>query len=295
MQALLTDAALSDAVESAASVDMYEAAPPEVAAALGVRALQIDGATVLLAKSLADPTMNRVIGIGVDQEASEDALDSLIEMFDAERVDRYWIHVSPMAQPAALPQWLRTRRFAPPRRRSWVKLICHTDPVVPPRSEFQIRPARADDANAVAATICESFGWPQAQATEWLAALVMRPSWQTFVACDGVSVIGAGLLYIDAERKAAWLGMGAVRDSHRGRGAQRALIVARVRAALEAGCDSIVSETGDPIADEPNPSLHNLQRCGFERVVSRLNYAAPSRASSGSSGRGSPAASTSAG
>jgi hypothetical protein len=49
-------------------------------------------------------------------------------------------------------------------------------------------------------------------------------------------------------------------------------MAARIRPAIEAGCTAIVTETGEPVGDEPNPSLANMLRCGFVRVASRLNY-----------------------
>jgi len=69
--------------------------------------------------------------------------------------------------------------------------------------------------------------------------------------------------------------MGSVAESHRRRGGQQALLARRVVDASDAGCTAIVSETGEPIADEPNPPLANLLRCGFKVVASRLNLQAP--------------------
>lgn len=47
----------------------------------------------------------------------------------------------------------------------------------------------------------------------------------------------------------------------------------RIRAAIAAGCTQITTETGEPVADEPNPSLVNMRYCGFKQVCSRLNDA----------------------
>jgi hypothetical protein len=69
--------------------------------------------------------------------------------------------------------------------------------------------------------------------------------------------------------------MGSVAESHRRRGGQQALLARRIVDAIDAGCTAIVSETGEPIADEPNPSLANLLRCGFKVVASRLNLPGP--------------------
>ncbi len=44
---------------------------------------------------------------------------------------------------------------------------------------------------------------------------------------------------------------------------------------LGAGASRIFTETGEQVGDEHNPSLANMQWCGFTRVCSRLNYASP--------------------
>ena len=67
--------------------------------------------------------------------------------------------------------------------------------------------------------------------------------------------------------------MAGVLPAYRGRSAHRALMAARIRGAIEAGCTAIVTETGEPVGDEP--ALANMLRCGFERVGSRLNYELP--------------------
>ncbi|HVL58099.1 MAG TPA: GNAT family N-acetyltransferase [Burkholderiaceae bacterium] len=274
MNALFTDAVLGDQVEAEASADLYAAAPAPLARELGLQVRQVAGATALVARALPDPMLNRVIALGVERPATEPDLDALIEVFDAARVARYWIHLNPIAQPQALGEWLAARGFAPARRRSWAKLICHTVPVLPMRTDLSIRRARGGEAAAATAAIRAAYGLPDPM-QPWIEALVGRERWITFVAADGDRIVGGGMLYLDLPRKAGWLGLGGVRAEYRGRGAQRALIAARVQAALEHGCDVAISETGEPIADEPNPSLQNLLRCGFARVVSRVNYAAP--------------------
>jgi len=91
------------------------------------------------------------------------------------------------------------------------------------------------------------------------------------IALAGAQVAGAGLLYV--EGREAWLGAGGVLREFRGRGAHRALMALRIREAAAAGCARAFTETGEPIGEEPNPSLANMERCGFRRVCSRLNFA----------------------
>ena len=87
-------------------------------------------------------------------------------------------------------------------------------------------------------------------------------------------VVGGGFVHLQGER--AWLGVGGVRPTARGQRVHRTLMTLRIEQAIDAGCSEIATETGEPIGDEPNPSLQNMRACGFSQAYSRLNYAAPS-------------------
>jgi GNAT superfamily N-acetyltransferase len=112
-----------------------------------------------------------------------------------------------------------------------------------------------------------------ASASPWFTALVGRPNWQVWVAEREGAIVATGSLYVTD--RYGWLGIGATLAEHRGGGAQSALLSARIRAAGESGCTLVTTETGDPITDEKNQSFDNIRRAGFERVYSRVNYAAP--------------------
>jgi hypothetical protein len=60
----------------------------------------------------------------------------------------------------------------------------------------------------------------------------------------------------------------------RRRNAHRAILAERLTLAIGQRVTHIATETGEPINSEPNPSLRNMYRLGFERVASRLNYVA---------------------
>jgi hypothetical protein len=52
-------------------------------------------------------------------------------------------------------------------------------------------------------------------------------------------------------------------------------MLARIGLAIEEGARHLVTETGEQIGDEPNPSLRNMLACGFAKICSRENFAAP--------------------
>ena len=106
-----------------------------------------------------------------------------------------------------------------------------------------------------------------------LAALPGRPGWVIFVAYGGDTPCGAGALFIDGDT--SWTGFAATIPAARGRGAQSAILAARIRAAAEAGCATITTETGVREEGRPSRSYRNLLRAGFEEVYERPNWRSP--------------------
>jgi hypothetical protein len=263
------EALLLEAVEAAACRQIYAAAPSGLASSLGIRTAEVEGATLLIASGIPDPFFNRAIGLGVHRPATEAALDRVIAVYRAAGCSNWWLHLTPGAQPEALAGWLTARGFAPPARRSWAKMLRGTEP--PPRfaSALKVREAKATEFAATADAICRAYGMPPAF-VPWFESLSRRRNWRTYAALDGDEVVGAGLLYLD--RTHAWLGAGGVRREYRGRNAHRQLMALRIADAIAAGCTRITTETGEPVNDEPNASLANMQRCGFRKAYSRLNY-----------------------
>jgi GNAT superfamily N-acetyltransferase len=270
-------ARLADAVEAAAFTDMYAAAPAPLVEALGLRVQHIAGATLVMARNVPDPQLNRVIALGVEQPARWADLEAIEQAYLEAGCPKYWIHVNPFAQPAQLTAWLRQQGFAQPARRSWVKMWREPTPMTAQATELEVRLARSDEYAAAARCVCEAFGMPSAMGA-WLESMSPRPDWRIFVARAGGRVVGSGSLYLDRPRRIGWLGIGALAQDYRRQGGHRALMNQRIQAAIDAGCRAIVTETGEPMNDEPSPSLHNMQCCGFEPLLSRANWASSAAA-----------------
>jgi hypothetical protein len=66
--------------------------------------------------------------------------------------------------------------------------------------------------------------------------------------------------------------LGATRSEFRRRGAQNAILAARIRRAAELGCTMVVTETGELVEDRPSSSYRNILRAGFEPQYLRANY-----------------------
>ena len=274
MSAQAAAAATSDAIEAAAFVDFYAAAPPTLAAQLGLRTAEVAAATLLFAPRLPATIFNRAIGLGVHRPANEADLDAVIAAFGeaGQGTLAYWIHANPFAAPASLAQWLESRGFTLPERRTWAKMLRGTAPPPDIPTSLEVRRARPAEVSAVAQTIATAFGMAP-MLVPWIEAIFGRPRWRGYAVLADGKVVGGGALFVDGQD--AWLGLGSVATEFRNRGGQGALMALRIRDAIAAGCTRIATETGEPVANEPNPSLANMVRCGFGKACSRLNYAAP--------------------
>lgn len=102
-----------------------------------------------------------------------------------------------------------------------------------------------------------------------LSGFVGAPGWLHFLAWDHDEPVASGALYADGAW--GWIGVGATRESWRGRGAQSALLAARIDAARELGVRYFTTETGA----EPGPSYRNILRAGFEEAYRRPNWLSP--------------------
>ncbi len=266
-------AAAGDGIEAAAFRDMIGAAPAEFARATGLSSATAGGATLLLAPGIPDPMFHPAIGLGMHGNANEGDIDAILAAFAAAGSRKYWIHWNPLGSPPDTAGWLAARGFSLPPRRSWAKVARGVESPPSFATSLEVRGALPGEEGAAGEAITTAFGMPAAFAA-WFAALALRPRWRMYVALDAAkTVVGGGLLYVQGSD--AWLGAGGVMKEFRGRGAHSELMALRIREARKVGCTRVFTETGEPIAGEPNTSLANMFRCGFEHLCSRLNYAAP--------------------
>jgi GNAT superfamily N-acetyltransferase len=254
--------------ERAALRDMMQAAPPAVVAGLGVETVEAGGATCVLIRGLSMiPELNRVMGLGIDEPATEDGLDAIDGAYAG---GPHLICLSPEAQPSDLPTRLAARGYAPGY--PWMKFCRTPDEDVTAPTDLRVERIGADRAADFAGVVADGFGMPDSM-REFIAVLPGRDRWSCWVAYAGDQPCGAGALFIDGDD--AWVGLGATVPAARGRGAQSAILAARVRAAAQAGCRMITTETGVRTPDRPARSYRNILRAGFEEVYERPNWRSP--------------------
>ena len=236
-----------NAAEYAAYTDGFRAAPDVAEVA------EFGGATCLVVRNLGSRVFNRVLDL-----SSTEPLDEIGAFYGDEP---WWISDSHGLGPE-----LEQRGFT--RDYGWMKF----SRAVSPReahSDLDVRaPDRPED---FAQVVVEGYGMP-----EWTAPLatnvVGRPGWTCFVAYAGNEPAGAGALYM--HEGVGWLGYAATREQFRGRGAQSAILAARIEAARKQGCTTVTTETGELAEGRSSGSYRNIVRAGFREAGVRANFRA---------------------
>lgn len=265
-------AALADQAEALAWSDFIAAAPETLKTELGLSVEQVGDATLLIGPGTSLTYFNRVIGLGMRGEATANQVDRIVERYRRAGSPAWLLLWSDLARPATMPPMLAGRGFTYPAASSWVKLYRDAQAPAPVASELAIVEASADQAVELARVVVGVFGMP-AFVGEWLVRVRGRTGWKLYAVLDGERVVGGGCLFVSGEQ--AWLGWGAIAESHRRRGGQSALIARRIEDAIASGARHLFAETGEPAEGSRNASLDNMLRNGFSRVISRQNVVGP--------------------
>jgi GNAT superfamily N-acetyltransferase len=255
--------------EARAYGSLLAASSNEFREANGVTATWFGSALAIVARSVTNTlNMNRVIGLGVAEPADERALDQIVALYAKAGVP-YGIEVGPCSQPADLPGWLKKRRI---RRGVATAMLYRTAEQLADRpGPVKIVRATGRETRSVAEICCRVFRMPEV-AQALIAEAAERPAWRHWLAYIGSEPIGAALSFV--EQGVAWLGWDATLPHSRGRGAQAALIAARLSDAASNGCSYVTSETAASGAGGTDPSFRNYQRMGFCCAYERYTYVA---------------------
>lgn len=211
--------------------------------------------------------LNRTVGLGTLEPLTEERLRRVVDTYGKHGIYRYFLHVHPRTLDDAPERLLSSLGLA--RARAWRKFRRGMQAVEDAVCSLRVERIGAKHANVFGRIAAEAFGLPPA-AAEGIASLVGDPRWHLFMTFDGDTPAGTGGVFVDGSW--AWCEYGATAPSFRRRGGQAALMRARIRVALAAGCEHIGTETGEPAPGDPQHSYRNILRCGFEEAELRENW-----------------------
>ena len=261
----------ADRIEARAWTDWFAAMPPELRSEFGIAVRTVADATLLLAPRIPSILVNRAIGLGMTQPASADDVDAVVTAFVDAGCSTFGLGWGPYSEPVALEPRLDAMFPAPSQRVCWAKMARGADPVSSAASDLRIVAVDRSLVGETDRAVANANDAPFMAGA--FASLFWRPRWHLYAAMDRDVAVGGAALFLDGG--SAWLGMAGVLPKYRRRGGQRALMVQRIRDAISAGAARIFTETDEPVEARANPSLNNMERCGFQKVVSRTHFIGP--------------------
>ncbi|MEO8462208.1 MAG: hypothetical protein ABI555_03270 [Chloroflexota bacterium] len=262
-----------EAAEGRAWADMFRAIADQGGGGLDPWVDEADGVVTFALKELGWGFFNRSIGLGMDRPATEADVDRVLDGFSSKGQTDFTIQIGPSARPAALEAWLEARGLR--RGRRWAKVWRDAVDLPGERTELRIERVGVEQSDDWARVVLAAFEMPES-VRPYAGATLGRPDWHHFLAYDGDLAVGAGGTYLIGE--VAWLGFGATLESHRGRGSQSAIFARRMREAAALGVRLFITETGEDLPDDPNPSYRNMLRGGFHLAYQRRNWLPPMEA-----------------
>jgi GNAT superfamily N-acetyltransferase len=220
----------------------------------GDDAFTVGNATCLRAPHAPDsPMLNRVVGLG--SEVDEEALDHCLAAMDG---TAFYVAVAPSADPR-LDALLAERGLE--RGWGWMLFERGPEPAPPVETDLDVVVVDADRTGVWADIVTTGYGLPEASRPV-IATVPSLAGWTAFLALDDGEPAAAAAVWIGGQ--AAYFGFAATLPRQRGRGGQGALFAARIELAREAGCRTLVTETGELRDDQPSASYRNILRFGFE-------------------------------
>lgn len=250
---------------------MFASADDRSRATLGMTQRRLGSGEVTVMAD--DPTggfWSRVIGLGIDEPVTGEVVDEAIGFAREHDATSLIFQVAPEAD----GDWegvLRDRGVTPGS--AWVKFAGAATARAEVPTDLRVDRLAPDDGDEFARVMCTGFGMPLDSALPgWFAGV---PRWSeagftAYGAWDGDELVAAATLFVGGD--IGTLSGAATLPSHRGRGAQAALMVRRINDAAAAGCAWITCETGAETPEHPNPSLHNMRRMGLTELYERRNW-----------------------
>jgi GNAT superfamily N-acetyltransferase len=260
--------------EAATMLALESWAAPETVRRLGIAATEIAGGVVLAVRDDPSQYWSKVFCLGLDAPITEAVIGEVIDFYLDNGNKSAILQITPSALPEdwaeiCARQGLTGGSF-------WHKLVRDADVELPTaESTLRIATVPMEEGEPWARTLMRGFGMPEDLAPMISNALGERGITAFGAYAEDEELVGSGMLSVvdvAGGQRVGHFAAGVTLPEFQGRGAQSALIAARMRAAVDAGCGLFVAETGDELPGEHNTSLHNLLRLGFRVSYKRQNW-----------------------
>lgn len=229
----------------------------------------IGGAMAFAVPSLPNLAMNRVIGLGLDQEITSVALESIVSFYTSLGVPRFFVQLSPHALKEETAQRLADHGFW--HYNNWTKhyRAIHEKPIATDQ-KIDIKTLGAEQAAAFGRLICSCFDWNHPRLDHWINQSVGQEGYRHYAVYQDARMVAVAAMHVVGIY--ASMAFAATLPAYRGLGVQQALLSRRIADAKKLGCQYLVSETAEDRPERPVTSARNMQRMGFAIAYQRQNW-----------------------
>jgi hypothetical protein len=262
------DLSLAEIAEAEATFELAASAPARAADALGIACCRIGGGVAVMMRN--DPThyWSKALGLGFREPVTAALIRHLCAFYREHGVPDFVLQLAHSVLPAGWDGICAANLLCEGNR--WLKLVHRLTDIAPaPATAPAVTLVTPDEAGQWAGVLIRGFGMPGGPLVDMLAATVGRPGFRAYAAWEGDEMTGAANMYYYQD--VAQFTGAATLPGRRRRGAQAALLAARLRDARAAGCREAFAETRQELGRR-NPSLHNMRRAGFDVLYERVNW-----------------------
>jgi GNAT superfamily N-acetyltransferase len=211
-----------------------------------------------------DSGISRTIGLGMNGAVTAADIEQVEEFYRSRRAPAQ-IDLCPLAD-ASLKELLNERGYQLHEfQNCWFQPLADYEATVPVAGGVSVREAEAADEDAWIQSVSRGFAEREDMMTaelEVATTFFNEPETRCFLSLVDGEPAGGGAMFIH-DRLAAFFS-GSTVPAARGRGAQTALLHARLQAAQADGCDLAIIKTSPG-----NASQRNVQRAGFHLAYTK--------------------------
>ena len=261
---------LAERTEAAAMRRMATDQPADVVELLGVGAAALaDGVHTIVVRDPMWGYWNKALGFC--ETVTDAIVEEAVEQATAEGAASLALQLQPRVVPADWEAIAGLHGLT--QGTMFVKCF---GPAEPRQVETDLRIERLGPEHAAAFTdvMAAGFGFdvtPEAHAF-FDGAHFFEGDWASYGAFDGDAVVGVARMLAVPETESVAIFGAATLPQGRNRGAQGALLDARVREARDRGLRFASAETWLESEENRNPSQHNLRRAGLTEVHTRPSW-----------------------
>lgn len=267
----LSIASRIEGIEADAWAELQLSVPQDHRTRIGIQVRRYGRAISLLTTGVDNATVNRTFGLGFDEALSAEHLDRIRATYQSAGIARWLVQWSPAAAPAGAAEMFTSRggRLVSPTIKLWRPTHGGSSGIVVPTSTLRVVEIGREDAATFQSTVAEPLGVPSEMAPG-IRSTVGHDGWHFYLAYDDALPVAGAAMFVQGD--GAWFGVSATQPTHRGRGAQTALLAQRLRDATALGCAWVSADTRTETPESPNPSFHNMRRAGLEVLYRRPTF-----------------------